>query len=104
MQDKMNMHELEAGAKVMRALGHPVRLGVLQCLNNGEKSVNELAELMECSQSMMSQQLSILENQRVIGCRKDGTTKYCSLRNPAFMDMYRCLHQHLIKFLRVDEG
>lgn len=102
MQTKMTQHELEAGAKVVRALGHPVRLGVLQCLSKNEKSVSELAELLQCSQSMMSQQLAILEGQKIIGCRKRGTTKLCSLRNPAFMDMYQCLHRHLLEYLGVE--
>lgn len=102
MQEKMTRQELEASAKVMRALGHPVRLGALQCLSESEKSVSELAEILQCSQSMMSQQLTILESQKIISCRKRGTTKLCSLRNPAFMDMYQCLHRHLLEYLGVE--
>ncbi|MFO7822172.1 MAG: metalloregulator ArsR/SmtB family transcription factor [Lentisphaeria bacterium] len=103
MSETMNKQQLATGAKVMRALAHPVRLGVLQCLHDGKKTVNELAHMLDCSQSMMSQQLAILESQEIISSHKSGTTKYCSLRNPAFMDMYKCLHEHMLKYLRVGD-
>jgi ArsR family transcriptional regulator len=92
--------ELASAAKVLRALAHPVRLGVLQCLAQGEHNVSELTERIGCSQSMMSQQLAILENQRLIATRKEGTVKLCSLENPDFLKLFACLEAHLDKYFQ----
>ncbi len=101
MAERMSRLELEAGAKVLQALSHPVRLGVLQQLVDGEQSVSALYRELDCSQSMMSQQLGILERQGLIKTRKEGTIKYCSLGNPDFLNLFHCLRGHLHEVLRI---
>ena len=91
----MNSGELVAGAKVLQALGHPIRLGVLQSLRDGEKSVSQLYNELGCSQSMMSQQLQKLEIYGLIRTRKKGRIKYCSLANPEFLELFDCLRRHV---------
>jgi ArsR family transcriptional regulator len=93
--DKLSRSECEASARVLRALGHPLRLGVVQELAVGECSVSDLVSRLGCSQPMMSQQLRTLEQQGLIKCRKVGTTKYCSLRNSDFLRLFECLKRHL---------
>lgn len=91
--------ERELAAEVLKALAHPVRLGVIELLERGEKTCTELFEELECSQSMMSQQLKILCQQGLITVRKEGTVKYCSLQNRDFLKLFECMHAHLRTFL-----
>lgn len=105
MTDELTAGQLEPAAKVLRALAHPVRLGVVQCLRSGEHTVTQLYERLGCSQSMMSQQLGILEANGLIRTRKEGTVKYCALRNPDFLKLFSCMRNHLLTVLRLpDEG
>lgn len=97
----LKKQQLEAAAKVMQALAHPVRLGVLQILKDGEQTVSGLYETLECSQSMMSQQLRILEQQGLISTRKEGTAKFCAIRNPDFLRLFSCMESHLVNILHV---
>ncbi|MDT8388917.1 MAG: metalloregulator ArsR/SmtB family transcription factor [Lentisphaeria bacterium] len=92
---KLTAEEREKGAEVMKALGHPLRLGIVQELAEGEKSVSELTRYFGCGQSMMSQQLRLLESQGLIQWRKDGTSKFCSIRNDDFLKLFSCLKKHL---------
>jgi DNA-binding transcriptional ArsR family regulator len=46
--------------KTFHALSHPLRLSICLALKDAPKSVNELCELLDTKQYMMSQQLSIL--------------------------------------------
>jgi hypothetical protein len=48
---------------------------------------------------MMSQQLKILCQQKLVEIRKDGTQKYCSLYNRDFLELFDCMHNHLRQFL-----
>jgi len=99
----MVKEERDAAAEVLKALAHPVRLGVVEILANGEKTVTQLYEALECSQSMMSQQLKILCQQKLVQIRKEGTQKYCSLCNRDFLKVFTCMHKHLRKFLNFQD-
>ena len=95
----MTNTEREAAAQVLKALAHPVRLGVIELLEGGERTCTELYEELGCSQSMMSQQLKALSQQGLVAVRKEGTLKYCSLSNPDFLQLFDCMHKHLRTFL-----
>ncbi len=70
-------------AEFFKALGHPVRLAILDHLRNGERSVNELQALLGCDQSTVSQQLSVLRNRGIVESRKEGTTVFYRVADPA---------------------
>jgi len=95
----MDKQERELTAEVLKAMAHPVRLGVIEILADGEKTCSELYEELGCSQSMMSQQLKILSQQGLISIRKEGTLKYCTLQNRDFLKLFECMHNHLRTFL-----
>ena len=95
----MVQEERNIAADVLKAMAHPIRLGVIEVLADGERTVTELYEELGCSQSMMSQQLKILCQQKLVAIRKEGTQKYCSLRNRDFLKLFDCMHKHLRTFL-----
>ena len=95
----MTASEREIAAKVLRAMGHPVRLGVLGALRDGPKTVSDLFEELGCSQSMMSQQLQTLEYHGLIASYRDGRQKFCLLRNRDVLAMMECLRRHLHAYL-----
>lgn len=99
----MTANERIAAAEVMKALSHPVRLGVIEILAEGERTCTELYEKLGCSQSMMSQQLKVLCQQGLVSIRKEGTLKYCALQNPDFLKLFDCMHRHLRTFLHFKE-
>lgn len=99
----MIQNERNVAADVLKAMAHPIRLGVIEVLADGEKTVTELYEELNCSQSMMSQQLKILCQQKLVSIRKDGTQKFCSLSNRDFLKLFDCMHLHLRKFLNFQD-
>lgn len=90
-----NLRVRETAAQILKAMAHPVRLGVLASLVKGEQNIGELQQQLECSQSMMSQQVRILEQQKLIQTRKEGTLKYIRLQNEQFIPFFSCLLQHM---------
>lgn len=98
----MTSREREAATLVLKAMAHPIRMGVIELLADGEKTVTQLYAELGCSQSAMSNQLSILIGQRLIKTRKEGTTKYCSLRNRDFLKLFECLKTHIHSILKID--
>ncbi|MDA8067867.1 MAG: metalloregulator ArsR/SmtB family transcription factor [Actinomycetota bacterium] len=68
-------------AEFFRALGHPVRVRILQLLRDGELSVGALQAELELDSSGTSQHLAALRKQGLVSSRKDGTSVYYSVRD-----------------------
>ena len=95
----MDIREREMIADVLKALAHPIRLGVVELLAHDERTCTQLYKELGCSQSMLSQQLKILCQQGLVSIRKEGTLKYCALKNPDFLKLFDCMHRHVRVFL-----
>jgi ArsR family transcriptional regulator len=63
-------------ADLFKALGHPVRIRILELLRTGEQGVSELQAQLEIDASSVSQQLAVLRNRRLITGRKQGTSVF----------------------------
>ena len=78
--------ELEARAEevaaTLDAMANPKRLVVMCTLMSGERSVGELAELVNLSPAALSQHLGKMRALRLVGTRRDGQTIYYSLASP----------------------
>ena len=66
-------------AEFFKALAHPIRIRILDCLRNGEKGVNELSEALQIEPANVSQQLAILRVRNIVVGRKSGSNVYYSV-------------------------
>ncbi len=66
-------------AEFFKALAHPIRIQILNCLRNGEKGVNELSEILQIEPANVSQQLAILRVRNIVLGRKAGSNVYYSV-------------------------
>src|SRR5215468_5386344 len=62
-----------------KALAHPVRIRILDCLRDGEKGVRELSETLKIEPANVSQQLAILRMRNIVMGRKAGSNVYYSV-------------------------
>lgn len=69
-------------ADFFRALAHPVRIRILEVLETGERSVQELQQALGLEQPIVSQQLAVLRGRDVVRSRKLGTTVHYALSDP----------------------
>lgn len=74
-------------AELFKALGHPVRIRILELLRNGEQTVSELQAQLEIDPSSVSQQLAVLRNRQLVVGRKQGTSVYYSAVDPQVYDL-----------------
>ena len=66
-------------AEFFKALAHPIRIRILDCLRDGEKGVNELSETLQIEPANVSQQLAILRVRNIVVGRKAGSNVYYSV-------------------------
>lgn len=72
----------EFKAEFFKALAHSVRIRILDCLRDGEKSVNELSELLKIEPANVSQQLALLRFRNIVTGRKSGSNVFYSVTDP----------------------
>ena len=85
----------EARAGVMKALGHPTRLFIVDTLAEEERCVCELWEMIGDDVSTVSKHLSVLKNAGVIASDKRGNQVFYSLRTPCVMKVFACMEDVL---------
>ncbi|MBN1782129.1 winged helix-turn-helix transcriptional regulator [bacterium] len=78
----------------LKVVSNTTRLKILCILNQGEKRVGEIQELLGAKQSYVSQQLKYLKNHGYLNFRREGTQIYYQLvdkRFPLVLDAFRQL-------------
>jgi len=68
-------------SSLMKTLGHKDRLMILCHLADSEKSVGQIADLLEIPQSPLSQHLSRMRKEGLVQTRRDAQTIYYSLKS-----------------------
>jgi len=68
-------------AEFFKALGHPLRIRILEVLVGGERSVQELQEALDLDQPIVSQHLAMLRAKSIVKARKEGTTVRYAIRD-----------------------
>lgn len=87
------VEKCEEVSQLLGSLAHPVRLKILCQTMEGEKSVNELTEFCDISQSGMSQFLSRMKAEGLLESRRDGTRVLYTLRNPKVERLLRAIKE-----------
>ncbi|OLD38325.1 MAG: transcriptional regulator [Candidatus Rokubacteria bacterium 13_1_40CM_2_68_8] len=74
-------------AGFFKALGHPLRIRILEVLRTRERSVQDLQSRLDLDQSTVSQQLAVLRAKNIVTARKEGTTVRYTIRDALVGDL-----------------
>jgi ArsR family transcriptional regulator len=84
---------------LFRALAHPTRIRLLEQLVAGERTVQDLQDLLDLDQPIVSQHLAALRGKNVVSVRRERTLAYYSLRSPLVADLLRVSREFLSQHL-----
>jgi DNA-binding transcriptional ArsR family regulator len=73
---------LRKASQILKVLGNFYRLQIVTLLLNGEKNVSELNQSVKVSQPALSQHLSKLRREGVLGARREQRQIFYYLNNP----------------------
>ena len=96
--------QLEARAKVMKALAHPTRLFVVDELSRGERCVCDLTEKIGADVSTVSKHLSVLKKAGIVHDDKRGVQVFYRLRVPCILNFFGCVEAVLEEVGREGDG
>ena len=74
-------------AEFFKALGHPMRILILEILRQGPSSVGRLQEVIGAPESSISQQLAVLRSRNIVVTERRGTTVIYSVRDKDLFEL-----------------
>ncbi|GGS12062.1 transcriptional regulator [Streptomyces nojiriensis] len=89
----------QAKAEFFRMLGHPVRIRVLELLQNGPVPVRDLLAAIDVEASNLSQQLAVLRRSGIVVSIRDGATVSYALAGGDVADLLRAARRILTELL-----
>ncbi|HBF83158.1 MAG TPA: transcriptional regulator [Streptomyces sp.] len=95
----MSVPLYQAKAEFFRMLGHPVRIRVLELLQDGPMPVRELLASIEVEPSSLSQQLAVLRRSGIVTSKREGSTVVYALASGDVADLMRVARRILSQVL-----
>lgn len=84
---KLDDRALQYVAKYFKALAEPMRLKVLNALQDGEKNVSQLTEMSESTQANVSKHLSLLSDYGLVKRESRGNCVFYSIADPSVYEL-----------------
>ncbi len=90
----------ELHADVCKALGHPLRIEVIDLLQEKELCFSDILEVTGGLKSNLSQHLSVMTKKGILKMRRDGQSNYYSLSSKKVAQACRLMREVLIDSLK----
>ncbi len=90
--DHLTNEQLENAADMLKAMAHPMRIAILNYLENGKRmTVTQIHEKLQIEQSTTSHHLGILKNRGVLASRREGKNTYYFLKHKDLSNIVECI-------------
>ncbi|TDC89235.1 ArsR family transcriptional regulator [Nonomuraea deserti] len=85
----MSVPLYQAKAEFFRTLGHPVRIRVLELLQEGPRSVRDMLGAVDVEPSNLSQHLAVLRRTGIVTATREGATVVYALSSGDVAELMR---------------
>lgn len=86
--------DVENTARVLKCLGHPLRLRILDILERaGEATVTEVYEALEVGQAVASQHLTMMRDRGILSHRKEGVHVFYGIGDERALKVLACVRE-----------
>ncbi|MFQ5746987.1 MAG: ArsR/SmtB family transcription factor [Gemmatimonadota bacterium] len=92
MVEKISLRLVQDAARVLRCIGHPVRLRILEFLDSeGERNVTAIQEALGLEQAVASRHLSLMRDRGILENRREGAQVFYRVRDDRVTKILDCL-------------
>lgn len=90
----LDTEKLECMANKLKAIGHPVRIAIIELLEKNEVlTVTQIQNALQIDQAATSNHLRILKDQAIVKSARDGKKKYYSLKVLKLAEVVSCIER-----------
>ncbi len=88
----LTAEQLEKAANMLKAIAHPMRIAILEFLENGKHlTVTEIHKYLQIEQSTTSHHLGILKDKGILGSKREGKNTFYFIRNENLNNLIECI-------------
>lgn len=91
---KLDLKVIRHAAAVLRVIGHPDRLRIVEALEGEAKPVKALVEELGLSQVLVSKHLAVLKDKGIVSCRAAANLRFYSIAYPNVIHVLNCVRSH----------
>lgn len=89
---ELKPEQLERAANMLKAIAHPVRIAILNLLEDGQKlTVTEIHEKLDIEQSTTSHHLGILKDKDILSSKRNGKNTFYFLKHDQLSKVVDCI-------------
>lgn len=88
---KVNPKVLSRAAEIIKMLGHPDRLKIVEVLETGEATVSDIHHALGLSQPSVSQHLAKMRGAGIVAARRDGINVFYHIVEPKVWHILTCI-------------
>ena len=100
MELKRRRYELMA--EVLKVCAHPDRLAILECIGEGERCVNDIADAVGVERTSVSRHLALMLRVGVVANRKESLQVFYRVRTPCLLGILGCAFDALCQQVEED--
>ncbi|MBN1356649.1 winged helix-turn-helix transcriptional regulator [bacterium] len=93
--NRKTREKFEARARIIKSMGHPTRLFIVDELSRGERCVCELTDMIGADVSTVSKHLTVLRHSGIVQDEKRGSQVFYSLTVPCVLNFFDCVESVL---------
>ena len=89
--ERIDAEQLQHAASVLKTLGHPARLAIIEVLEDGPHNVTNIQEAIGESQAITSQHLRLMETRDILSSERNGVQIYYQLKDQFITQILECV-------------
>lgn len=94
MEEQLDHERVEKIAFVLKTIAHPMRVGIIDLLNEHEKmSVNDITSYLGLEQSLTSHHLANMKMKGILGSKREGKNIFYFLRMKEVPELIKILEE-----------
>ena len=90
----LSVEAVQQAATMLKCIGHPIRLQIIELLEEGECNVTTIHETLGIEQAVASQHLNLMRDKGVLAGRRDGVNVFYRIDDPRVTQVIECIHDH----------
>jgi ArsR family transcriptional regulator len=88
---KTKNSKLEIKTGILKGIAHPVRIEIVEMLENGEICACDIAGKFTIDRTTVSKHLALMTRLNILGVRRDGQNLYYRLKMNCLMSVLKCI-------------
>ena len=93
MTKSISTEFIQMAARILKTLGHPDRIKIVEYLEDGEKTVGQIQREFNLLQPVTRQHLKVMFDRDIVTFRQEGTRYYYSLANKFITKILDCMSE-----------